>query len=235
MRAASGVPDLGGVRERRLVAVVAVGDQELLVGEERRKRAVVVEPPQRRALGGEIRRPLGRRERRLAVVEQEDRLELDAGRAEQPQTPFLGPGVRALVRQHDLRLVRLDAQRGDDALAPSRDAVRGRRTPAVAPRRTAAPPRARRRRARRRGRVPPSPRSPAASAAPRCTGCVRPAPRAARRRSRRRAARRAGRAARPRPRRSAGPETAARRPSRRAYQRPSGLDSSGGDDRRARA
>src|SRR5262249_40990982 len=45
-------------------------------------------------------------------------------RTQEPQPPFLRTGVRALVRQDDAALVRLGAERGNEALAGARDAVR---------------------------------------------------------------------------------------------------------------
>ena len=114
--------------ERRLVAVVAVGDQQLRVAELLRQRGaeVGVEPPEPRGdaalLGDEVglAEPV---ERDRPVPEQEDRLEQRPRRAEQPQPPLLRARVRPLVREDDALLVRLDAQRGDEALAPAGDAV----------------------------------------------------------------------------------------------------------------
>src|SRR5439155_16883158 len=62
--------------------------------------------------------------RRLALVEEEERLELRACLAEEPQTPFLWPPVRAFVREDHAVLVRLDPQSRDEPLAGARDAVR---------------------------------------------------------------------------------------------------------------
>ena len=58
-----------------------------------------------------------------AVVEQEDRLELDVRRPQQAQPPLLRAAVRALVRQHGAGLVRLDLERRDDPEAPACDPV----------------------------------------------------------------------------------------------------------------
>ena len=99
-------PLLLGERERRLVAVVAVGDQQLLVVEGANERRVV-QSPQLRALHREVGLALRPRRRRGAVVE-EDRLELDARRAEQTQAAFLWARMRPLVRQDRPRLVGLD-------------------------------------------------------------------------------------------------------------------------------
>jgi len=49
--------------------------------------------------------------------------ELGAGRAEEPQPPFLRAAVRAFVRQHDAVLVGLGFERGDEAGAVTGDAV----------------------------------------------------------------------------------------------------------------
>src|SRR5207253_9997468 len=55
---------------------------------------------------------------------EEGRLEARAGRAQETQPPLLRAGMRPLVRQDDSILVRLRAQRRDDALAGPLDAVR---------------------------------------------------------------------------------------------------------------
>ena len=117
-------PLLVRVGERRLVAVVAVRDQELPAGEElgdpvAREHARDACPSASRS-GSRS----GRCERRLAVVEEEDRLELRPRRAEQPQPALLRARVRPLVREHGLGLVRLDPQRGDEPAARPRDPVR---------------------------------------------------------------------------------------------------------------
>ena len=106
-----------------LVAVVAVGDQELLVVERTHDRGVV-EPPEPGAVDLQIRLAVGASDRRGAVVEEEDRLELDARRAEEAETALLRASVRALVRQHRARLVRLDFQRRGDAEARACEPVR---------------------------------------------------------------------------------------------------------------
>src|SRR5579871_93631 len=112
-------PVLGVEGERRLVAVVPVGDQELRVAEllGQRVAELRVEPPEARAHAALVRLQI-----RLAepvevdapVPEQEDRLEQRPRRAQQPQPPLLGARVRALVREDDAALVRLGAQRGDE-------------------------------------------------------------------------------------------------------------------------
>ena len=163
--------------ERRLVAVVAVGDQQLRVGELRGERVAElgVEAPEPRGHAALLRREVGLAEpveRDRAVPEQEDRLELRARRLEQPQAALLRAGVRALVRQDHAVLVRLDAERGDEALARARDAVGADvllREPPV--RRLLAPRRARPSRASPPDRRPPAPPSPAASGGRRCAGC----------------------------------------------------------------
>ncbi len=122
------------VDARGLVAVVAVGDQQL----GRR---------QRRARGGDrvgvgdapkaVRRPVVvgdraerraaqvRRDRRpgVAVVEREDRREVGLRRARQPQPVLLGPGVRALVRSDPARPVVLDANAREQTMARAAAAV----------------------------------------------------------------------------------------------------------------
>ena len=138
---------------------------------------IALEPPEPRAADLEIGRPRGRAvDRRRAVVEQEDRLELRPRRAQQREPALDRPAVRPLVRQHRAGRVRLGAQRGDDPAARARDAVRpdevllepphGRRSrPGRARRRRATPADARRRR-----------RRPArASGARRCAGRARAA------------------------------------------------------------
>ena len=110
------------VGERGLVAMVAVRDQELLVVERAHDRGIV-EPPEARAFDREVGFPLRRFDRRRPVVEEEDRLELDAGRAQEPEPPFLWAGMRALVRQNRAVLVRLDLQRGHDSTPAPFDPV----------------------------------------------------------------------------------------------------------------
>ena len=119
--------------ERGLVAVVPVGDQQLEVGEVRHAR--------RPARAGRRRSPGPARGSgtsvRGAVVEEEDRLELRARRAQQPQAPLLRPRVRALVRKDDALVVRLDAQRRRRARCACARRRPGRRRTARAPRPTA--------------------------------------------------------------------------------------------------
>ena len=205
--AALGSSNLLVVRERGLVAVVAVGDQQAAVGERVCDRRVV-EPPEPRSLDLDLRLTVGHVEGRLSLVEEEDRLELRPGRAQKPQAPLLRAAVRSLMRQDDPVLVRLDSQRSDEPRAPAGDAVgpdvvlrqrpegRRLRSPARPPRSSCAAPRR------------PRPPNPGASGGRRCTGCgrdIRPAPRA---RSRRREARRDPRAGRHGRGRSEARETA---------------------------
>ena len=114
---------LRGEGDGGLVAVVAVGDQQLLVVE-RADEARIVEPPQLRALDLEVGVAVGATGGCRPVVEEEDRLQLDARRPQQPQAPLLRAGVRALVRQHRAGLVGLDLERADDPEARARDPVR---------------------------------------------------------------------------------------------------------------
>src|SRR5579872_1383772 len=110
---------LGVERQRGLVAVVAVGDQQLRVREVGELGAA----PEAVAVAGEVGLTLRDRDPR-PVVEQEDRLQLRPRRAQQAQAPFLRPRVRPLVRQHDPPLVRLEPQRDDEAVPLAHDAVR---------------------------------------------------------------------------------------------------------------
>ena len=113
------------LRERHsgLVAVVAVRDQQLLFVERPHERRVV-EPPQLRALDLELGLAFRPPDRGRPVVEQEDRLELDARRPEQAEPALLRRCVRPLVREYGAGLVGLDLQRGDDPEARPRDPVR---------------------------------------------------------------------------------------------------------------
>ena len=223
--------------ERRLVAMVAVGDEELRVAGERAGVRIGKSPEPRAVhLRVRVRRRALYAER--AVHEQEQRLRVHAGLAQELE-PLLGrPPVRPLVGQDDPRLVRLGGERCDDAPALAADAVRagvllddepgGR----ARPRARGCP-----RRASCGTGAPHAPPSPEASGARRCTGFACAAARAPPARSRRTAARRGRQAVRPR--RSSGRRgTPARRPSGRAYQRPSHLtwaiDWLGDDDRGAR-
>src|SRR6266566_3806968 len=98
------------VRDRGLVAVVAVRNQELSALEARR----IHDAPQLVAAALEIGSAVRGLER-VALVEEEDRLELRAGGAEQPKPALLGATMRSLVREHGARLVRLRSERGDEA------------------------------------------------------------------------------------------------------------------------
>ena len=71
------------VGQRGLVAMVAVRDQEPPVGK-RLANILVLEPPEPCAFDLELRRPVGNRERRLSLVQKEDRLELRLRRAQEP-------------------------------------------------------------------------------------------------------------------------------------------------------
>ena len=112
------------VGERRLVPVVAVGDQKPAVGERLTER-VVGQTPEARALDLQLGRAVGPLERRSALVEQEDRLELGAHLAQEPEPPLLRAAMRALVRQDDARSRRARpaaSRRGP--VRRARDAVR---------------------------------------------------------------------------------------------------------------
>ena len=106
-----------------LVAVVAVGDQERrveldLVRSARARHACGRRPPRRPS-----RLAVRALEHGVGVVEQEDRLELRARRAQQAQAALLRAGVRPLVRQHLAGRVRRHRHRGGEALARAGDAV----------------------------------------------------------------------------------------------------------------
>ena len=113
---------LGGVGEGCLVAVVTVGDQQLATGESLGDTGPG-DPPEPCVARHEVRLALGHGDGWLAVVEQEDGLELGLCRAEEAQAALLGTCMRPLVGQHRSRLVRLDAERGDETFTPSRDPV----------------------------------------------------------------------------------------------------------------
>src|SRR5580765_1218069 len=99
-----------GIGERRLVAVMAVCDQQLGLLEARG----IVDPPQLVAAALQIGLTRGSWER-IALVEEEDRLELSLGRAKETQSSFLRAAMRAFVRQHLAILVRLFPERGHEA------------------------------------------------------------------------------------------------------------------------
>ena len=61
--------------------------------------------------------------RRLALVQEKDRLELRAHRAQEAEPAFLRPAVRPLVRKDDAVLIGLGAQRDDQPAARAPDAV----------------------------------------------------------------------------------------------------------------
>ena len=104
-------------RDRGLVAVVAVGDQERRVELE----LAGVEPPEARAHAAlvdlHLRRALRHGDGRVGVVEQEDRLELRAGRAEEGQPVLACLRMRQLVPEHVALGVRRRLDRAGDALA----------------------------------------------------------------------------------------------------------------------
>ena len=104
-----------------LVAVVAVGDQELRVGEA--LAWIVLDAPEPVAPRGEVRLALGNLDR-VAVVQQKDRLELGPRRPQEPQAPLLRPGVRSFVRQDDSVLVGLESQGDHESVADPRHPVR---------------------------------------------------------------------------------------------------------------
>src|SRR5256886_15660030 len=107
--------------KRGLVAVVAVGDQELRVGEA--LAGIVLDAPDPVAPRGEVRLALGNLDR-VAVVQQEDRLELGPRRPQEPQAPLLRPGVRSFARQDDSGLVGLEFQGDHESVADPRHPVR---------------------------------------------------------------------------------------------------------------
>src|SRR5207248_2109430 len=91
--------------QRGLVAMVPVRDQQLLIGEAFGD-SLAGDAPETIATGLEVGRA-ARQLCRLAVVKEEDRLELRPGRPQQAQPLLLGARVRALVGKHDPALVRL--------------------------------------------------------------------------------------------------------------------------------
>ena len=111
------------VCERGLVPVVAVGDQETAVGE-RLAECVVLQAPETSAFDLDVGRAFRNVERRVAFVEEKDRLELGTRLAKEPQPSFLRAAMRSLVRQDRAGLVRLQAKRSDEARPRARDAVR---------------------------------------------------------------------------------------------------------------
>src|SRR5213079_3116783 len=58
------------------------------------------------------------------LVEEEDRLDLRAGRAQEAQAPLLRPRVRALVREDDAGRIGLEAKRADEAVTATGEPVR---------------------------------------------------------------------------------------------------------------
>src|SRR5439155_1219187 len=115
---ADGLPPVGRVADPLVAEPVDEPDVERLGA------PVGRETPQPRALDLEVRLGVGPPRDRLALVEEEERLQLRAGLTEQAQTAFLRAAVCALVGQDDPRLVRLGPQRGHEPLARTRDLLR---------------------------------------------------------------------------------------------------------------
>src|SRR5712691_44738 len=107
------------VCNRRLVAMMAVRDQELGVLE----AGSVIDTPELVSAALEIGRARGRLER-ITLVEQKDRLELRAGGAEQPEPALLRTAMRALMWEDDSVLVGLGPERSDQPRPRAVDAVR---------------------------------------------------------------------------------------------------------------
>ena len=150
-----GEPPRRVVRDRRLVAVVAVRDQQLPVARRPRRSRRSRDPPELRALDLEV--GLALRARRPAAGLRRGGRSARAARRPprtQPQPPFLRLAVRPLVREDDAGLVRLGLERRDEARARARDAVGAdvvllERPEASAPPRAGRPRRARRAKSRR--------------------------------------------------------------------------------------
>jgi hypothetical protein len=130
--------DLVGVDARGLVAVVAVGDQQLGLGErvDRGGDGAAVPDAPDAVLGAVIVQDLAprhglsvgregapRRSRRV-VVEAEDRRQVGARGAREAEAVLLRPGVRALVGADAAGAVVLDPDAGEEALAGVAVAVR---------------------------------------------------------------------------------------------------------------
>ena len=127
--------DLVRVSARGLVAVVAVGDQQLGSAQlllrcgDRGPVGDAPEPMGRAVVIGQlaVRRPLElRRQRRprIAVVEREDRREVGARRTRQQQPVLLRPWMRALVRTDPTAAVVLHAHAREQPAARAPFAVR---------------------------------------------------------------------------------------------------------------
>src|SRR5215470_878348 len=105
--------------------MMPVGDQQLRVAKLFRQRLpeLRVEPPETVSTALQVRlaEPV---DLDRAVPEEEERLELRAGGAEQTQATLLRSLMRAFVWQDDAALVRLGPQRRDEAFAVAGDAVR---------------------------------------------------------------------------------------------------------------
>ena len=129
------VVDAGG-----LVAVVPVGDQQLGAGQlggHRPRRLGIADPPQPvpgAVLVGDlapgrllrVRLDGAPRAAPRVVVEREDRRQVRARRAGEPQAVLLRPGVGALVRADPAGAVVLHAHAREQAVARARPAVRAR-------------------------------------------------------------------------------------------------------------
>ena len=102
--------------------MVAVGDQELPI-REGVGESILGKPPETRAFDLDVRLSPWAGGGRLALVEEEEWLELRPGLPEQAQAAFLRAAVGALVREDDPVLVRLRSERGHQALARAGDAV----------------------------------------------------------------------------------------------------------------
>ena len=110
-------------RQRGLVAMVAVCDQERRLRQRRRRLTfhapeLVAHAPQ---LHLEQRLACGAGE--AALVEKEDRLYVRPNSPQQTEKALLRPGMSALVRKDDACVVRLESQGDDEALAGARDPI----------------------------------------------------------------------------------------------------------------
>ena len=174
------------VGQGRLVAVVAVGDQELRsassaatrsvtapVSSRRRQRLPSPSRASRAGAGGGAAASSAAPRRGRVGVEQEDLAQVGVGGAQQLETVDLGAGVRRLVGQHDARGEVLEAQQADEA-APRVLAAVGSGEALVdqVERRLGVGAPARRRRATPRAGRPPR-RSAAAGSPPGATGSSR--------------------------------------------------------------
>ena len=138
LRIAGGAP-LGAVGQRRLVAVMTVGDVERAVREGRgdafrrspgdgREAMAVAVAVMGFAPGGRIGFAAGRRQRRrhgavVVRVQEEDLAEVGVGGAIEAQAVFLGSGVSPLVGQHHALVQIGEHEPGDEAAPGALDAV----------------------------------------------------------------------------------------------------------------